>query len=301
MVNVLLTGGNGFLGKSVVNLLAQESYNVNLHATSRSAGSDHITLDISKRENFSGLENNFYDVIIHCASVLPGGSFLNEEHLNDLYTANILGAQNLCNWAITQESVQRIINCSTLSVVSKPWPVDMKEDEMTYPLGSSVLYSSSKLVQELILTTFGHAHDKSIVHVRMSALYGIGMKWGGVLCRFIDNAINDKKISMTNGNLVNADFLNVVDAAKILAGLIENKYTGILNASSGREVSLYQLAEIISNGLTYEVSIENSDNIPEASRAKINTDNLNNVINTESFISLEKGISDLIRSKNSAS
>jgi UDP-glucose 4-epimerase len=292
-MKVLIFGSNGFLGSSLCNLL--EKNEVEFYTISRSDQKSNYNLDISDFNQFSQLPLNFFDAIINCATILPGGNFLDNEYLDKIFKTNILGSQNICKWINAQQSVKKIINCSTLVVVNKPWPLQMSEDEVTYPTGNHVLYSSSKLTQELIFKTFADSMNISLCQIRFSALYGEKMNWGGVICDIIDQARKNKKIVLKNASKVTADFLYVDDAAKIIFSALQNNLEGVINGASGKETSILELATIIKNSLNKNIEIENiEDQDFKENRSQINVNKLLTVIQTNTFLDLEDGIKKVV-------
>lgn len=268
----LIFGAGGFLGSTLVKYLQQVGEEV--YSTKRRAVDGAFALDITKPEGFKAI-TILPDVIINCASALPDPTkdFSDPDYLRRLYETNVIGGANIMNWAAAK-GVRKVVNCSTLVVVNKPWPVPLKETATTYPLGNHVGYSSSKLSQELVMSSIANAHGIQLLHLRISALYGPGMKDGGILTKLLKQALGKEKISLTNGNEVSFDFLHVEDAAKAihhLAGM-EEWTDNVINLASGEEITLLALAELLS-----ELSgspIENITNVDEGSfesRAKVDT------------------------------
>ena len=256
-MRVLLIGGNGLLGKALSRELKLN--NIEFSTASRSEDND-FKIDISKFSSFDVLPNSVFDVVINCASVLPGGNYLDNDYLNSIHNVNILGTQNICKWIDTQKSIKKIVNCSSLAVVNKPWPIDLNEEATTYPLGSHVLYCSSKLTQELIFETFASNNNIDLSQIRFSALYGEEMIKSGVIWSFINQALGSGIISIENGSKVSSDFLNVSDASKILLEVIKGDIYGIINGASGEETSLIKLAEAIKLNIGESIKITNIDN-----------------------------------------
>ncbi|GAB3535592.1 NAD(P)-dependent oxidoreductase [Pontibacter brevis] len=266
----LVTGAGGFLGSTLVKQLREAGEEV--YAVRRKAGEGELVLDITRADDFVKLDIQ-PDIIINCASALPAGgkSFSDPDYLRQLFETNVIGSANLMNWAVSRK-IPKLINCSTLVVVHKPWPVPLKEDENTYPTGGHVGYSASKLSQELVMSSIAEAGDVDLLHVRISALYGPGMKEGGVLTKLLKQAAAKERISLTNGNNVSFDFLHVEDAAKILYHLskMEAWPQRILNLASGEEIGLLELAETLCELMgNPKENIENIDQPGVASRAKI--------------------------------
>ena len=93
------------------------------------------------------------------------------------------------------------------------------------------------------------------------------------------------------------DFLNVIDAARIILSTIQcNKCDQLVNAASGKEVSLLKLARLMANNFPGKVSIINED-LPDdvSSFSKINVYKLNKIINTKTFIPLKMGLSEIAK------
>lgn len=292
-MKILIFGGNGFLGQALGKLFARE--NIEYSTASRANSNSNYQINISNFEDFKKLPLNYYDVIINCATVLPGGNFLDSEYLEKLFKTNILGSQNICKWIDGQTEVRNIINCSTLVVVAKPWPVSLTEEEATYPTGNHVLYCSSKLTQELIFKTFADGKNICLSQIRFSALYGEKMPWSGIICSLIDQARSNGEIILRNGNKVSADFLHVEDAAKIILSSIKNDYNGILNAASGEEVSLFKLASIIAAELDGSIGLKNSDEMDvDENRSNVKIDKLNKIIDSGGFISINEGVKKML-------
>lgn len=269
-----ITGASGFLGSTLVTYLQQGGEEV--YYSKRSVGDKDsakaFALDITDPSQFLniGLQP---DVVINCASALPDAAqaFNNPAYLEQLFRTNVIGGANIMNWAVT-EKIPRVINCSTLVVVGKPWPVPLKEDDNTYPKGAHVGYSASKLSQELVMSSIAEAKGVELLHLRISALYGPGMKAGGILHKLIGQAKAKENIRLTNGNRVSFDFLHVDDAVKVIHHLArkEQWQDPIINLASGEEITLLALAKLIclQTGCPEEV-ITNVDEHDFSSRAKV--------------------------------
>ena len=293
-MNILVFGGNGFLGLEVEKVFKNTNYT--FFSASRNSKCGY-KVDISNYDDFTNLPNDFFDVVINCATILPGGNMLDNDYLNNIYKTNILGTQNICKWVASQKSVKKIINCSTLVVANKPWDYNLTEETKTYPTGDHVLYCSSKLMQELIIQTTGKKYNKDFINVRFSAIYGKKMPKTGVIWQLYQQGKNNNFIKITNGNKVSFDFINVNDAARILLAAIESqKINGILNGASGFEISLLELASIIKRNISESLEIKNDDhdNSP-FNLSKINITKLNHIISSDSFMTLDEGIKQVIK------
>jgi len=172
----------------------------------------------------------------------------------------------------------------------------LTENVATYPTGNHVLYSSSKLTQELIFKTFSTVKNIALTQIRFSALYGEKMNWSGIICNLIDQAKNNKQINLTNASKVSADFLHVDDASKIILACLSSNIEGIVNGASGSETSILRLAEIIKINLAEEIEVLNSEDPSfKKDRSVINVDKLKSIIDVTDFIDFSDGVSKLMK------
>jgi UDP-glucose 4-epimerase len=299
----IVFGSGGFLGKTLVSYIRENKGDV--IAVSRKNNADYI-VDITLQESFEALNNiDNVDVLINCASLLPDNRYaINDAaHLKALYDTNVIGAVNILYFAALK-GIKKVINCSTLSVVNKPWPIPLTANAPTYPLGRHVGYSSSKLAQELVMNEVAINADIQLIHLRLSALYGPGMPWVGILPLLVEKAIKGEKVSVTNGDITSFDFLHILDLSKIILHLstLDHYKYNIINVGSGEEIFLSRLIQLIVAQCHSNSFIENSNNDLPVSRAVIDIDVLKEIMNERwQCTSLENGVAELIayyRNKN---
>ena len=292
-MKILVFGGNGFLGTSLVSLFKSEK--LQSYSVSRSNKDSDYNIDIGNLEEFSNLPKNYFDIVVNCATVLPVGNYLDNDYLERIYRTNILGTQNICKWIEQQNKITKIINCSTLVVIGKPWPINLLETEEIYPSGHHVLYCSSKLTQELLFKTFATAKNITLLQIRFSALYGETMSKSGIIWNLIDQAKNNRKLILKNASKVSADFLHVNDAAKIILATIRSNISGVINGASGKEISILELAELIALNFQEKIEIENNneENFAE-DRAVINVDKLKQIIDISKFSNMGTTLQKMI-------
>lgn len=291
-MRVLLFGGSGFLGKSIVNCFSFDE--VSIDTVSRGKKCNY-QIDIKSFDDFKKLPNNYYDVVINAATVLPGGDYLDNNYLNNIYETNVLGSQNICKWIKTQSTIKKIINCSTLVVVNKPWQIPLDENAKTYPLGNHVLYSSSKLMQELLFTTFGNLNNIPCVNLRFSSIYGKNMTKSGILFNLFSQIEANKSIEITNGSKISFDFIHVDDAARVIWQVVNSNCTGILNVASGEEIKLIDLAKKTSLLYQDDIIIHNVNDVNfEENFSNVEILKLKKIMKTFNFIPLENGLKEII-------
>lgn len=232
-MKVFIFGSNGFLGKYVTEKFKQ-------HENIEVIGLPHEVVDISKPVNFESTLFEPGDVAINCAAKV----LLHENiNLQQLFDVNVNGAINVALWV--KKHNLKLIHCSTLAVYLKPWPAPLRESSPLMGLDLNVDptggYASSKLLGEIGVKCI---KDNAII-LRFSALYGPGMKWEGVLPKFIDLALKDETLKPVENQFI--DFLHVEDAARAIFEVAtkQNHSSSIINIASCVETSIVDLASMI--------------------------------------------------------
>lgn len=290
----LIFGSTGFVGSNLVKYLQDQGNEV--LGISRSGRQNSISMDITNSQQFSKIEFK-PDVVINCASILPTQEkkTVDPLFLSELFNTNVVGGANIANWAVAN-NIPDIINCSTLVVVKKPWPVPLTEECSEIPEGVHVGYSMSKLSQEQIMKECVRDSNTQLKHVRLSAVYGQGMVSSGIIFNLITSLIENKDLNLTNADINSLDLIHVEDVSKALYAIskIKSNYD-VINLGGG-EIYIYQLAEKLKAiiGSTSQINNVNSGGVP--SNAKIDVNRLKLIIGKvyEDFIPLDSGLKNIV-------
>ena len=290
----VIFGAGGFLGKELVNYLQSEKQEVIAVQKKDSP----YNVDITNADSFKILKHiKEVDVIINCASVLPSASLGNNaSYLKSLFETNVIGAVNILHFAAAQK-IKRVINCSTLVVINKPWPVPLKETDVNYPSGIHAGYAVSKLSQELLMNEISRQLDIELLHLRLSSLYGANMKLSGILPLLIEKISKSEKVSLTDAEKNSFDFLFVNDLVKIIKHLsYSNKWIyKTVNVASAEEIYLKSLADKVIAQINPKFEIIHSVTNHPGSRSVINIDRLKEMLNNNLYITpLSEGIKKMI-------
>jgi len=296
----IVFGSSGFLGKELVSFLKERGEKV--ITISRNNEAD-FKIDITESESFKAIKGvHEDDIIINCASLLPDATkAINDiSFIKKLFDTNAIGGVNILNFA-SAAGIKKVINCSTLSVVNKPWPVPLSTTTTTYPGARHVGYASSKLAQELLMNEVANAGGISLLHLRLSSLYGPAMPWQGILPFLIDKMEKGEDVDLQNAEKNSFDFLHVTDLSRIIyhAAKRNNWEENILNVGSGEEIFLKDLAQTIKLSIGSKSEINNTENIDAIlSRAVVDINPIKKLLHTDWQITpLNKGIEQLINSR----
>ena len=166
-MNVLLTGGAGYIGSHLVRALTSAGHTCvvydNLckgHADAVD-GADIIVGDVADGEALRyALKENAIDAVIHLAAFIEAGESVT--HPNKYFQNNTIIGLTLLE-AMRECGVKTLVFSSTAAVYGTPVRVPIEEGDRLEPINP---YGSSKLCVEFMLRGYAQAYDMGIVALR---------------------------------------------------------------------------------------------------------------------------------------
>ena len=141
MLRVLLTGGSGLLGSSLVSKLRNKFslYSIAKKGNYKTvyANVNYINIDLTSKDCIPILSNLKPDIIIHCAAVIPGNGNITEESIRKMNSSidkNIISISSKLNCYL-------IFMSSTIVYGYSNNTFNIKEDS---PLHAISLYAQQK-------------------------------------------------------------------------------------------------------------------------------------------------------------
>lgn len=302
-MKILIFGGTGFVGKTLAIYL--RNFNHEVYTCSRSTmkeDSNHFQVDISDAQDFEKI-NLVPDIVINSASQVPQKKISSKDpsFVTALFQTNVTGALNIASWSV-KKKVSKIINLSTLVTVAKPWPKGMDETYQQLPEGYHVAYAMSKLSQERIMTEVVKDSTTTCLHFRLSAVYGVGMNPEGIIFTLADKLRNNETVTLSDGDKVSFDFINVKDIAEIIKQILPLALTsGVYNLGSSEEITLRKLNAIILKLLNSKSEVIFKVSEQPESFADVNTDKLFSHLEIDKEVILtpfQVGLEELLKTTN---
>lgn len=248
-MSVLVTGGSGFIGINLCQLLLSEGFKVKIFVR----GNRRIPLNVFNEEigvikgdigNLSDIERATKDIefVFHLAAYVPRTRMKAFDDPLKTFNINSIGALNLLE-ASRKNDVTNVIYSSTQAVYGPPQYLPIDEEHPTNP---ETFYGLSKLVGEEYCEQYSRSCGVNFVVLRYSYVYGPFQPQSGVVSLFITKALKKEDIIIEGKGAQTFDFVYVQDVVKANLAAIRASHTfEIFNVGSGKQVSIARLAEKI--------------------------------------------------------
>ena len=249
-MQVMVTGGAGFIGSHLVDRLLKDGFKVrvidNLFRGKRENIAAHLNHpdfeffedDIRDYERIRTRFENCHIVFHLAAQSNVMGAV---ENLDYSFNTNVVGTFNVLK-AAREAGVRRLIFTSSREAYGEAQylPVDEK-----HPLNSKNTYGASKVAGEKYCQVFHNMGAFETVILRLANVYG-ERDFDRVIPIFLNNVARHEDIHVFGGKQV-IDFVSIEIVVQALMEAMENKKAaeGPTNIGSGRETTLFQLAERI--------------------------------------------------------
>lgn len=248
-MNVLVTGGSGFIGRNLSLRLLEENHNVSILTRNRNNIPDTlkdcqvIQGNILDRqcldEIFKGI-----DVVFHQAGYSTSVMF--NENLELAFLTNVIGFLNVLKSA-SQNGVEKVIFASSSSVYGDlPSP----HSEKMRPSPAN-LYGVTKLTDEELARYYSERFGLHTVGLRYFSVYGIYDEFKGKHANLITKTLSAAKNSIKHPVIqgypnYSRDYVFVLDVvqANLLAMNSENSFV-TYNVGTGESHTLKEAVQII--------------------------------------------------------
>jgi dTDP-glucose 4,6-dehydratase len=231
-MKVLITGGCGFIGSTVVRKFLDKGYDVDvLDALAYSGFRSHLDGlkvrlfedDLRSKVDVSDvIKYGFYDLVVHVAAESSVDKSIN--NFEDFITTNVLGSSYLFN-ACRLHNVPKLINFSTDEVYGHLPTREGSFSEST-PIAPRNLYSASKASQLLFANAFRETHQLPLINVCPSNCFGPRQLPEKLLPRALWLMMNQKPVPLYGNGLNVREWLYVEDLADAIVLLAEKGQVG---------------------------------------------------------------------------
>ncbi len=313
-MNILITGGAGFIGGHLSQALLKRGDKVIIADNFSTGSRDNIRevdgrmpevfeMDISKDVTLLRELISRSDAIFHLAAAV-GVELVVNDPIHTIQT-NIDGSANVVK--IAAELDKRLFIASTSEVYGKSENERFTETDdllIGSPYHSRWSYACSKLLDEFYLMAYHQSAGLRGTVVRFFNTVGPRQtgKYGMVVPRFVSNALQNKPLLVYGDGGQSRCFCHVYDVVRALLLLLDDDRSigEIFNIGSSRLITIRELAELVISRLGSSSEIETvpyeaayAKGFEDMRRRRPSTDKLKNLVNWSAEHSLEEIIDDV--------
>lgn len=253
----LVTGGAGFIGSHLVELLIAQGRRVvvvdNL-STGRRENLRHVDptrfvfIHATVSEAVPRLETGAFDEIYHLAAAV-GVRLVIEQPIHTIEN-NVLETSGLLEYAARSRTPFMLASTSEVYGKGARTPFAEDDDVVYGPtIYSRWSYACSKAIDEYLALAYHRQHDLPVEIIRFFNTVGprqIG-EYGMVLPRFVAAALAGQPLGVHGDGRQSRCFCDVRDVVKILPAMMRNPACGgrVYNLGSDAPIQIQALAELV--------------------------------------------------------
>jgi len=254
-VRALVTGGSGFLGSHLVQLLAAHGHEV---TAPRSA-----EYDLTRADDAERLFDDVRPELVFHLAALAGGINANRVAPGRFWYANLLMGAFVLEQS-RHHGVEKLVMLGTICEYPKFAPVPFREDDLWegFPEETNAPYGIAKKAHLVGGQAYRDQYGLDVIHLLPVNLYGprdnFDLETSHVIPALIRKMTSgEPRVTLWGDGTPTREFLYVEDAARGIA-LAGEQYDGRepVNLGSGMEIAIRDLAELIAELTGFEGEIE---------------------------------------------
>ncbi len=265
-MKALVTGGAGFIGSNLVELLLAEGHDVvvlddvssgyeeNLHP-----GVPFVRGDVSA-PGMAEQAAAGCDLIFHLAASV-GNTRSIDDPVRDS-EVNVIGTLRVLE-AARVHGISRVVLSSSAGIFGELKTLPIAED---HPQDPDSPYGTSKLAAEKMCLVYNKLYGMKNVCLRYFNVYGVRQRYdayGNVIPIFAERMLRGQDVVIFGDGEQTRDFVNVKDVARAnyLAGVSESA-SGSFNVGSGSQITINELARLMAEAIDADVRVVYGDPRP---------------------------------------
>ena len=299
-MNIVITGGAGFIGSHIVDALQEEGHNITVIDNLSSGKRENIPntrlleIDILSYDEINkALKEIKPDIIYHLAAQINVRTSV-EKPLFDAET-NILATINILEQA-KDIGVKKIIFASTGGAIygeQDYFPAD--EQHIERPLSP---YGIGKLASEKYMYYYHKNFDLPYIALRFANVYGPRQDphgEAGVVAIFTQKMLKGEQPIINGDGLQTRDYVYVKDVAKANVAALTSNFVGAINIGTGIETNVNELFHKIKSLIGANVIEKHGPpKKGEQKRSVLNWQRAKEILNWQPQYSLDEGLKETV-------
>jgi len=298
-MRVLVTGGAGFIGSHVCELLVQANHQViiidNLNGgrvenIAPLLSHKHVQFQQADIRDNGQIKYLFNDVdwVIHLAGIADIVPSI--EAPQDYFSTNVQGTLNVLECA-RQSGVKRFVYAASSSCYGVP---DIYPTSESAPIRPQYPYALTKYMGEELVMHWCQTYQLPAVSLRLFNVYGPKVRtngaYGAVFGVFLAQKAHDKPFTVVGDGTQTRDFTYVTDVASAFIQAAQSSLTGeIMNVGSGGHYSINYLVELLGGDPLY---IPKRPGEPDCTFA--DTRKITELLGWRPVVSFEQGVENMV-------
>jgi UDP-glucose 4-epimerase len=297
-MKAIVTGGAGFIGSHLVNLLLTENINVTVldnFSTGRPENLDHVREHIKLVECDLSVKGDWIqhfdnvDWVLHLAALADIVPSIQQPEA--YFRANVDGTFNVLQAAKAAE-VKRFIYIASSSCYGIPDKYPTPENAEIRP---QYPYALAKRMGEELVMHWAQVYNFPALSLRFFNVYGPRSRtsgtYGAVFGVFLGQKLAGKPYTVVGDGKQTRDFTYVTDIAQaILVSAKSDRVCQIYNVGSGATVSVNRLVELLGGVRVY---IPKRPGEPDSTFADISK--IQSEIGWEPQVTVEDGVAEILK------
>jgi len=251
-MNILVTGGAGFIGKHLVKFLIKNKNNVSILDNFSNSKKKSISQfekyqikifegDIRNNEDILKASKN-QDLVIHLAAKISVEESI--KNPSETFEINVKGTEKILE-VCKKNNIKKIIVASSAAIYGEGNRINKITEQTTMnPISP---YGESKIEMEKKIIQFCSDNKIDYVILRFFNIYGIGQskEYAGVITKFLEKIKKNEDLKIFGDGLQTRDFVSIDDIIYSISKAIEHTGNGIFNIGSGEKITIKELAELM--------------------------------------------------------
>lgn len=294
MEKVIVTGGAGFIGSHLVDVLVDRGYEVHIIDNLYSGKKENVNtkailhnIDIRDFEKLLPIFQNSKYVFHEAAIPQVQYSIENPIETNDINVGGLLNILEISKLS----KIKRLIFASSSAVYGDQSEMPLIESMKANPISP---YGAQKYIGEIYCKLYSEIYNLETVCLRYFNVYGPRQSHEGtyasVVAKFLNLRKLNKPLTITGDGTQTRGFVYIADVVNSNILAMESDLVGkgeAINISGKESVSVNEIAKIIGGDVEYmEARIEPKNSQADVSLAK-------RLLNWEPKINLQEGLNNL--------
>ena len=298
-MKTLITGGAGFIGSHLAELLIAKGHQVLVLDNLRSGLAENLSLiqnhpkftfanaDICNAKSIKPLFEDV-DWVFHLAGLADIVPSI--EMPSQYYNTNVSGTLNVLECA-RDFGAKRVLYAASSSSYGIP---DVYPTPESTPIRPQYPYALTKHMGEELVLHWANVYKLPAISLRLFNVFGVRSRttgaYGAVFGVFLTQKLNGRPFTVVGDGTQTRDFTYVTDVAEAFLCAAESKVSGeAMNVGSGNHYSVNHLIDLLGGDVEF---IKKRPGEPDCTFADVNK--IKNLLGWKAGVSFEEGVSRLL-------